>query len=232
MVENRRSPRAEAGFTVCVREATGNSRTGEAVNLSPFGLRVRQVHIPASAVVRLDFELPGVEHTFSVSALAVRSDADGTAFAFINLARAEFLRLRDAVGTLLLRRKLSVMLVGGNRDLVEMLADSSEDEGYDVIVMSDPVEALTYLAHDQPDAILLVGTSAMRPAKFLQRLGQRGIQVPVVVLKPGATERDAKNYLQLGAWDFIRNPRDHAQWRLVLAALRLASYARRLGTGA
>lgn len=216
-------------FEVSIREATGHSRTGEAGNLSPFGLWVREVQIAPGSVVHLDFELPEVASRFHVKALAVRADTDGTAFAFINLARADFLQLRDAVGTRLLRRKLSVMIVGGNREVVEMLATSSEDEGYAVIVMPDALEALAYLAHDQPDAILFdAGKSARRPAKFFQRLRERGIHVPVVVLSPGASEREAKNYLKLGAWDLVRNPLDRERWRLVVAAIQLASYERRL----
>src|SRR5438105_1061171 len=227
-VNSRRSPRIEEPFAVRVVEASGKSWVGEACNLSPFGIKIREARIVAPAIVRLEFELPTGGARFAITAVAVRTDPDGGAFAFINLARADFLRIWNAVESLFLRRKLWIMIVDDDPALAGGLADLAEAHDSATCILPSAEEALTYLAQDEPDAILLdLGLPGMSGLHFLDTLARQQLRVPVVVVS-GAGEGEAATCLRLGALDFLRKPVDLEQLRLTLRMLELASVTRRL----
>ncbi len=211
-----------------VVEATGKSWTGEAMNLSPFGMKIRQARIKAPAIVRLEFELPVGGPRLTITAVAVRSDPDGGAFAFINLARSDLLRIRNAVEALFVRRKLWIMIVEDDAEVAATLADLTEEQGYATFIIPSAEEALAYLTQDQPDAILLDLTlPGMSGLRFLETLSRRGLRIPVVVVS-GAGEPEAASCLTLGALDFLRKPLSLEQFRLTLNALELTSVQQRL----
>ena len=210
-----------------VVEASGKSWVGEAANLSPFGIKIREARIAAPAIVRLEFELPIGGARFAITAVAVRTDPDGGAFAFINLARADFLRIWSAVESLFLRRKLWIMIVDDDPALAGGLADLAEAHDSATCILPSAEEALTYLAQDEPDAILLdLGLPGMSGLHFLDTLARQQLRVPVVV--SGAGEGEAATCLRLGALDFLRKPLDLEQLRLTLKMLELTSVTRRL----
>lgn len=224
-------PRLQTRFPIRVTERTGSRWTADASNLSPFGLKIRDIRITPPAFVQLDFEVPGTMPGFSVMAVAVRSDPDGTTFAFTNLeandnlARNDFVRLRDAVGTILLRRKLWAMIVGDDRQLAETLADAAAEHGYDTIIMPNPGEALAFLVHDQPDAIVLGLTSpSTSPSAFLETLANRRVHIPVVVLHSRASEPDERSYLERGAVHVAGTPLDLEQFSLILNVLEVTTH--------
>jgi CheY-like chemotaxis protein len=226
---SRRHPRIEEVFPVQVAfEATGESLTGEAVNLSPFGIKVRCEPIPAPAIVRLTFELPVGGPSLSLAAVAVRTDPDGTAFAFINLPRDDLHRLAHAVESLALRRKFWIIVVEDDPDVAEVLADLIEEQGYAAIVVRRAEDALAYLQQDQPDAILLdVALPGMSGLAFLDRLAHQERHIPVIVVS-GVEEETGAVSLRAGALDFIPKPVDFEHFRRVLGALELASMKHRL----
>ncbi|PYM82664.1 MAG: hypothetical protein DME09_13490 [Candidatus Rokuibacteriota bacterium] len=227
-VYSRRAPRIEEPFAVRVVEASGKSWVGEAANLSPFGIKIREARIAAPAIVRLEFELPIGGARFAITAVAVRTDPDGGAFAFINLARADFLRIWSAVESLFLRRKLWIMIVDDDPALAGGLADLAEAHDSATCILPSAEEALTYLAQDEPDAILLdLGLPGMSGLHFLDTLARQQLRVPVVVVS-GAGEGEAATCLRLGALDFLRKPLDLEQLRLTLKMLELTSVTRRL----
>lgn len=230
MISSRRFPRVEAAFPVRVREASGQSVVGEATNLSPFGLKIRNAHLAPPAIVHLEFTLSAHDPAFSTDAVAVRSDRDGTAFAFVNLTKPDFLRLRQEVETLFLRRQLYIMVVEDDRDVADTLADHAEELGYAAVIMPNAEEALAYLAQDQPDAILLdLSLPGMSGLQFLQRLTQQGLRLPVVAIS-AASEPEAMSSLKAGALHFLQKPLDLEQLRLTLDMLELTSTKARLDT--
>jgi len=229
VISSRRFPRVEAAFLVRVREASGPSSVGKASNLSPFGVKVRGASIAPPAIVRLEFSLSPTDPAFSVLAVAVRSNADETAFAFVDLAKPDFLRLRQRVETLFLLRQLYIMVVENDRGVAEMLADYAEGLGYGAVIMPNAEEALAYLAQDQPDAMLLnLSLPGMSGLQFLQRLAQQGLRLPVVAIS--ASEPEALSSLKAGALHFLRKPPDMEQLRLTLEMLELTSTKARLDT--
>ena len=211
-----------------VVEASGKSWVGEAANLSSFGIKIREARIAAPAIVRLEFELPTGGARFAVTAVAIRTDPDGGAFAFVNLARADFQRISNAVESLFLRRKLWIMIVEDDPALAGGLADLTEAQAGATCILPSAEEALTYLAQDQPDAILLdLGLPGMSGLHFLDTLERQQLRIPVVVVS-GAGEGEAVTCLRLGALDFLRKPLNLEQLRLTLDMLELASVKRRL----
>jgi len=230
MISSRRFPRVEAAFPVRVQEASGPPWEGKATDLSPFGVKVRGASIAPPAIVQLEFSLSPTDPAFSVLAVAVRSDPDGTAFAFVNLAKPDFLRLRQRVETLFLSRQLSLMVIENDRDAAGMLADYAEELGYAAVIMPNAEEALAYLAQDQPDAILLnLSLPGMSGLQFLQTLTQQGLRLPVVAIS-AASEPEAISSLKAGVLHFLRKPPDMEQLRLTLEMLELTSTKARLDT--
>ena len=169
-----------------------------------------------------------VRRSGAVTAVAIRTDPDGGAFAFINLARADFHRISNAVESLFLRRKLWIMIVEDDPSLAGGLADLTEAHDGATCILPSAEEALTYLAQDQPDAILLdLGLPGMSGVHFLDTLARQQLRIPVVVVS-GAGEGEAATCLRLGALDFLRKPLNLEQLRLILNMLDLASVKRRL----
>lgn len=230
VIASRRFPRVAATFPVRVQEASGPPWEGKATDLSPFGVKVRGASIAPPAIVQLEFSLSPTDPAFSVLAVAVRSDPDGTAFAFVNLAKPDFLRLRQRIETLFLSRQLYIMVVEDDRDVAGMLANYAEELGYAAVIMPNAEEALAYLAQDQPDAILLnLSLPGMSGLQFLQRLTQQGLRLPVVAIS-AASEPEAISSLKAGVLHFLRKPPDMEQLRLTLEMLELTSTKARLDT--
>ena len=74
------------------------SVAGRAVDLSPFGLKVRSAaDVEPGGTARLSFTPPDGEPLISVLSLLVRRDPDGQAFTFVNLTNPDFLRLKKFV---------------------------------------------------------------------------------------------------------------------------------------
>ena len=230
-----------------VVEASGKSWVGEAANLSPFGIKIREARIAAPAIVRLEFELPIGGARFAITAVAVRTDPDGGAFAFINLARADFLRIWSAVESLFLRRKLWIMIVDDDPALAGGLADLAEahDSATCILPSADVytrrleevkkfgANVKGYGDHRQlleskdVDAVIVSSPLHCHARHFLDTLARQQLRVPVVVVS-GAGEGEAATCLRLGALDFLRKPLDLEQLRLTLKMLELTSVTRRL----
>jgi CheY-like chemotaxis protein len=213
---------------VRVTEPGGRTWVGDSEDLSPFGMRVRDGLSSPSALVRLEFEIPERLARLSVTSFTVRTEPDGAAFAFVSLTRPDFASLRMAVDSLLLSRKLWIAIVERDPQMAGMLADRVEELGHTPLVLPSSGEALAYLRHDRPDAILVdVTPPGMSGVQFLEALRGRDIAVPVLVMTD-ADAADARRCLELGALDVLAKPLNHEQLDLSLQVLAFKGLESRL----
>lgn len=110
--DQRRYPRASTGLDVTV-ETAGCQWQGKAVDLSPYGVKVappaQSVHVLPGMCVRLRFAPRDEALPFSLSGTVVRVDSDGIALNFDPLGDSEFQRLKNLVGSFLLREWQEVL---------------------------------------------------------------------------------------------------------------------------
>ena len=97
-LNQRRYPRVQVSLDVKVEKPGAGLSDGRAVDLSPFGVKVRSAaDVEPGGTVRLSFAPPDGEPLISVLSLVVRRDPDGHAFTFVNLTNPDFLRLKKFV---------------------------------------------------------------------------------------------------------------------------------------
>lgn len=97
-VNRRRYARAKVSLDVMVEDPGGRQWEGQAVDLSPFGVKLCAAGaVPPGATARLSFTPPDGDKRITVLALMVRKDPDGQAYAFINLTSSDFTRLKNFV---------------------------------------------------------------------------------------------------------------------------------------
>lgn len=97
-LNRRRYPRVEVSLEVKVLEPGARQSKGQAVNLSPLGLKVKSAaEAQPGGTVRLSFSPPDGQPPISVLSLTARKDRDGHAFAFVNLTNTDFERLKRVV---------------------------------------------------------------------------------------------------------------------------------------
>lgn len=103
----------------------------------------------------------------------------------------------------------TVLVVDDDLGLQEVLQAALEEEGYEVILADDGLEALEKLATVQPDLILLdLMLPRMDGYAFAQALQQRGMRpsVPLVLLTADPRGKEAAT--QLGADAYVAKPFD------------------------
>src|SRR5437660_408386 len=116
-------------------------------------------------------------------------------------------------------RTAAVGAIVKDREVASVLADYVEREGHAALIIARAEDALAYLSHDRPDAILLdLRLPGMGGVEFLETLARREIRIPVVVMCGTASEADAARCLQLGALDVAAQPHGH-QFDLAASAL-------------
>jgi CheY-like chemotaxis protein len=92
--ERRRARRMRVTFPVRVTSYDGSECEGWAVDLSPFGVRVRtDGQIARGSAAKLAFAPPDGRGPMRATALLVRVDHEGHAFSFVNLTHEDFQRL-------------------------------------------------------------------------------------------------------------------------------------------
>ena len=100
-----------------------------------------------------------------------------------------------------------VLLVDDERNLRSTLARALKLEGYATVEAEDGDQALDRLADEPVDAVLL---DLQMPGRdgfaVLEKLKERGIAVPVIVLTAHGTIEKAVRAVQLGAVDFVEKP--------------------------
>jgi two-component system, OmpR family, response regulator ChvI len=100
----------------------------------------------------------------------------------------------------------TIALVDDDRDVLALIANTLESEGYHVVSYPDGPAALNGFKTVQPDlAILDIRMPQMDGVELLRRLRQKS-DVPVIFLTGRQEETDELLGLRIGADDFIRKP--------------------------
>lgn len=106
-----------------------------------------------------------------------------------------------------------ILIVDDEPDLIDMLKDRLEAEGYTVIAASDGVEGLEKAKTEKPDLILL---DIMMPkmdgyqvCRFL-KFDEAFKHIPIILLTARAQPQDKKWGLAVGADDYVSKPFDQA----------------------
>ncbi|MBI3966918.1 MAG: response regulator transcription factor [Chloroflexi bacterium] len=104
--------------------------------------------------------------------------------------------------------KANIIVVDDDQAITELVRETLELEGYDVVTITDPSEVDAAVAEENPDLILLdvimPGTNGL---VVLSRLRSQG-DIPVVLLSGSKRREDPVLGLRLGADDFISKPFD------------------------
>ncbi len=102
-----------------------------------------------------------------------------------------------------------ILLVEDEPAIQELLVFNIKQCGYNAIQASDASEALTHIARELPDLILLdwmlPGISGVELARRL-RADQRTRNIPIIMLTARTDERDKIHGLESGADDYITKP--------------------------
>lgn len=102
-----------------------------------------------------------------------------------------------------------ILLVEDEPAIQELLVFNIKQCGYNAIQASDASEALTHIARELPDLILLdwmlPGISGIELARRL-RADQRTRNIPIIMLTARTDERDKIHGLESGADDYITKP--------------------------
>lgn len=113
---------------------------------------------------------------------------------------------------------MKILLIEDDGMLCEILQKVLENEGYAVDITSDGEEGLYLAEQFTPDAIVLdVMLPTLDGLSLLQRLRERGMKTPVLLLTAKSSIENRIKGLDLGADDYLPKPFDHGE---LLARLR------------
>lgn len=101
-----------------------------------------------------------------------------------------------------------ILIVDDEAPIRQALKDALEDEGYQTILAENGEQAVDLAARELPSLILL---DIWMPGNLdglqtLKLLGEKGIQIPVVMMSGHGTIETAVKATRLGAWDFLEKP--------------------------
>lgn len=120
-----------------------------------------------------------------------------------------------------------VMVVDDEPGVRELIGDALRLGGYDAIEANDGHEALQVLRHTQPVLLIIdVNMPVMDGFELLERLRDRGLETPVIMLSARGDRTDVTKGLQLGADDYVRKP-----FGLEELLLRVQAVLRRTNAG-
>jgi len=98
----------------------------------------------------------------------------------------------------------SILIVDDEEPILTSLSSILRDEGYEVAVAKNGVEALRVYTMDPPDLMLLdIWMPEMDGMDVLRQLRQRGFRNPVAMLTTSSDERDLVESLRSGAQGYL-----------------------------
>lgn len=100
-----------------------------------------------------------------------------------------------------------ILLIDDDRSLIDVLALSFEDEGYDVLCAYDGEEGWVSHRNERPDIIVSdVNMPRLDGFSFCRRLRDHGSEVPLILLTSRDSDIDEALGLELGADDYVPKP--------------------------
>ena len=110
-----------------------------------------------------------------------------------------------------------VLVVDDEKRVRDSIRGILQDEGFSVLEAGDGEEALTRVAVDKPDAVLLdVWMPGMDGIQTLQGIKRQDAELPVVIMSGHGTVENAVKATRLGAFDFLEKPLSMDRLILVL----------------
>jgi type IV pilus assembly protein PilB len=101
----------------------------------------------------------------------------------------------------------SILVVEDDPDNQLLISKILTNQGYDVSVAGDGIDALMVLAKKRFDLILSdINMPNLDGFKFLELINQKGIKAPLMFLTARAEEEDEVKGLELGALDYLKKP--------------------------
>lgn len=104
---------------------------------------------------------------------------------------------------------MKLMVVEDEEAIRELVVQTLQSAGHEVITAVDGLDALDVLAHTAPDAILLdINMPRMNGLELLGRLAKDRArrEIPVIMLTALSSSDDIRKAIQLGARDYIGKP--------------------------
>ena len=110
-----------------------------------------------------------------------------------------------------------ILVVDDEGSIRDALRQLFEYEGHKVSVASDGMDALKALEGDQPDLVFLdVKMPGLDGLEVLERMRDKGVTVPVVMISGHGTIDTAVDATRKGAYDFLEKPLDSERLLLTL----------------
>jgi DNA-binding response OmpR family regulator len=101
----------------------------------------------------------------------------------------------------------TILLIDDDRSLLDVLALSFEDEGYDVLCAYDGEQGWLQFRNESPDLIISdVNMPKLDGFSLCRRLRDEGYDLPVILLTSRDNEIDEALGLELGADDYVAKP--------------------------
>ncbi len=105
------------------------------------------------------------------------------------------------------RSAASILVVEDDEDNQLLISKILTNQGYDVSVAGDGIDALMVLAQKRFDLILSdINMPNLDGFKFLELINQKGIKAPLMFLTARSEEEDEVKGLELGALDYLKKP--------------------------
>lgn len=103
--------------------------------------------------------------------------------------------------------KMSILIVEDDKDTQKLIAHLLGNQGYEVTIAGDGIEALLYLGKKDFDLILSdINMPNLDGLKLLEMKKQKGIETPVIFLTASTDEESELRGFELGAADYIKKP--------------------------
>ena len=103
--------------------------------------------------------------------------------------------------------KERILIVDDEKNIVSSLTNILSDEGYEVSISGDGVEALELIQKDPPDLVILdIWLPGMDGIEVLKTLKSYNLGVEVLIMSGHGTIDTAIKATKLGAQDFIEKP--------------------------
>jgi len=105
------------------------------------------------------------------------------------------------------RKPGSILIVEDDQDQQKLISTILANQGYDVSVTADGVDALLLLVRQDFDLILSdVNMPNLDGFKLIEIINQKGIKAPLIFLTSRLEDEDEIKGLELGALDYLKKP--------------------------